>query len=320
MLMRRGYNVLVCLVVAAVLAGSIPVSAARALRTLIDSVADGAATDNDLDSSTHVPLAETLDISDAPRTAAKTPDFSVMEDALNEHPYVALRWEKDSRTGRNLKQTDSYDYGNIAGDAANGQQGNGNSTTSANTPASTGNKGRRHRVYCQPQFVSAVQQGQVFQLVQNVSQGLDNTTDGVLWAQGSAMAEAVAGTLDGQQAVALAYATALCEQGETASAFSDAFVVTVFCEEATGCQVLAMAHSTASAQCSAVGGEVFSEATASSSAYAALLGHCKLMPGLDTKLRDVQIPSSMNLNITRRAMRRMLPRGALNKCRKVCNP
>lgn len=325
---------MICLLVAVSFAGNNPVPVTA--RTLLGNVVGSVAKSLELQSATTKSLISFRNASSAAGAAA---NIVAADCFVHQHTYATASLDADRPPERALQDALYVDdYGNPPNetDAGSAEQGPvyvddyGSPTNETFANLTLQNSGgsrklmapgqnKKHRMYCPQDFVSAVQQNQVVDLVQNISQGLDNVTDGVLWAQGTAVAEAVAGTLDGQEAVALAYAAALCEQGETASAFSDAFVVTIFCEEATGCQVLAMAHSTASAQCSAIGGEVYSGATASSTSYAALLGHCKLLPGSANRLQDVQVPADWNLDITRQALRKMLPKGAQRICRKVCN-
>lgn len=176
-------------------------------------------------------------------------------------------------------------------------------------------------IYCAGDLINAVNANSVYQVVVNVAQGADNITDGYLAAQGSALAEATAGTVDGQYAVAVAYAAALCEQGETAQAFSQAFTVAVFCQQSTGCQVLAAANSLAISKCSAIAGQVSSYSYASTSAFAALIGHCKLAePNVASAFKAFDVPAELNNTITTDQLRKWLPKGTKNICRKVCKP
>lgn len=176
-------------------------------------------------------------------------------------------------------------------------------------------------IYCAQDAITGVAQQGPYQLAQDIAQGPDNSTTGALDAQGSALAEATAGTVTGQYAVAVAYAAALCEQGETARAFSQAYVAAIFCEQATGCKVLAKARAIAIANCSSIGGQVSSYSYASSHAEAALIGHCKVaVPGMKDQLKDFQVPAGLTAGVTREHMRRWWPRETGPSCRKVCPP
>lgn len=166
--------------------------------------------------------------------------------------------------------------------------------------------------------MTAAQQGFVVLAVANIAQTLDNSTtngDGALVvAQGVAIAQAVAETADGQKAVATAYAAALCQPGQTEEAISQAVAVAVFCNSTTGCETLVAARATAIANCSAsLGAEVYSYAYASSSAVAALIGHCMVAePGVTAKIKDFLLPSDLTSGLTKAQLRKSLPKFRLS--------
>lgn len=186
----------------------------------------------------------------------------------------------------------------------------------AREPARLLKQNKGLNVVCASDFQAAEQQNVVGELVQNVSQGLNNCTPTDVWAMGGAWAESIAGTTDGQQAIAIATATAFCEQGETADAFAEAFVVTIFCDETTGCKTLAMARSIAEANCSAIGDQAYAYSYADSYALSAALGHCKVaVPGAKKQLKNFIMPDGTTVGVTKGKLRKYLPKGSMASCK-----